>query len=81
MLLGLLPDGKRAPMIPDVGRYSATHPGWYRETLTMLLSRLASDEIHPVVAQRIPLTEAARAHALLERGGLAGKIVLVTGGS
>jgi hypothetical protein len=31
-----------------------------------------------VVAERIPLAEAARAHELLERGGYAGKVVLVT---
>jgi hypothetical protein len=29
--------------------------------------------------ERIPLNEAARAHKLLERGGYAGKVVLITG--
>ncbi len=33
----------------------------------------------PVVAERIPLVEAARAHELIERGGYAGKVVLVAG--
>jgi hypothetical protein len=32
-----------------------------------------------VVAVRFPLVEAVRAHKLLERGGYAGKVVLVTG--
>ncbi|MGD2166288.1 MAG: hypothetical protein PVH50_12265 [Anaerolineae bacterium] len=31
----------------------------------------------PAVAERIQLVEAARAHELLERGGYAGKVVLV----
>ena len=31
-----------------------------------------------MIAQRIPLAEAAKAHELLERGGHTGKIVLTT---
>ncbi|MAT97438.1 MAG: NADPH:quinone oxidoreductase, partial [Anaerolineaceae bacterium] len=38
----------------------------------------AAGKINPIVAARIPLAEAARAHELLERGGYAGKVVLVT---
>jgi NADPH:quinone reductase-like Zn-dependent oxidoreductase len=39
---------------------------------------LAAGKLNPIVAERIPLHEAARAHELLQRGGYAGKIVLVT---
>jgi len=39
------------------------------------LKVLAAGEIKPVVAERIPMLEAARAHELLERGGHAGKVV------
>ncbi len=73
-LLALIPDGKKAPLAPDLGKDNA----WYRETLAQLLDWLAAGKISPVVAMRIPLAEAARAHALLERGGYAGKVVLVT---
>jgi NADPH:quinone reductase-like Zn-dependent oxidoreductase len=73
-LLALIPDGKQAPLAPDLGKDNA----WYRETLTELLGLLAAGKIKPVVAERIPLAEAARAHELLERGGYAGKVVLVT---
>lgn len=73
-LLKLIPDGKQAPLFPDLGKDNA----WYRETLTSLLDSLAEGRIKPVVAERIPLAEAARAHELLERGGHAGKVVLVT---
>jgi NADPH:quinone reductase-like Zn-dependent oxidoreductase len=72
-LLALIPDGKRAPLAPDLGKDNA----WYRETLTELLDLLAAGKIKPVVAERIPLAEAARAHELLERGGYAGKVVLL----
>jgi NADPH2:quinone reductase len=74
-LLKLIPDGKQAPLFPDLGKDNA----WYRETLTELLDLLAAGKLKPVVAERIPLAEAARAHERLERGGYAGKVVLVTG--
>jgi NADPH:quinone reductase-like Zn-dependent oxidoreductase len=73
-LLKLIPDGKQAPLFPDLSKDNA----WYRETLAELLDLLAEGKIKPVVAERIPLAEAARAHELLERGGYAGKVVLVT---
>jgi NADPH:quinone reductase-like Zn-dependent oxidoreductase len=72
-LLKLIPDGKQAPLAPDLGKDKA----WYRETLAKLLDLLAAGKIKPVVAERIPLLEGARAHELLERGGYAGKVVLV----
>lgn len=73
-LLALIPDGKQAPLTSDIGK----DHHWYRETLTELLNLLAAGRIKPVVAERIPLAEAARAHELLERGGHAGKVVLIT---
>jgi NADPH:quinone reductase-like Zn-dependent oxidoreductase len=74
-LLALLPDGKQAPLTPDLGKDNA----WYRATLAELLDLLAAGKIAPVIAARIPLAEAARAHELLERGGCAGKVVLIPG--
>jgi NADPH2:quinone reductase len=78
MLLKLAPGGKQVPLTPDLGEYATAHSDWYRDTLTDLLDLLAQGKIKPVVAERIPLAEAARAHELLERGGYAGKVVLVT---
>ena len=75
-LLKLIPDGKRVPSAPDLSKDNAG----YRETLGELLGLLAAGKIKPVVAERIPLFEASRAHELLERGGYAGKVVLVAGG-
>jgi NADPH2:quinone reductase len=51
----------------------------YRETLAKLLDLAAVGRLKPVVAERVPLVEAARAHELLERGGYAGKVVSVAG--
>ena len=80
-LLKLIPDGRQVPLCPDLGKFARSHHDWYRDTLTELLDLLEAGRIKPVVAERIPLAEAARAHELLERGGCAGKMVLVTDAS
>jgi NADPH:quinone reductase-like Zn-dependent oxidoreductase len=75
MMLGILklfPDGRRAPLAPNAGPV-------IREVLPELLDLLANGKLRPVVAERVPLTEAARAHAILESGKYAGKVVLLTG--
>jgi NADPH:quinone reductase-like Zn-dependent oxidoreductase len=77
-LLKLIPDGRRVPLSPNMMKFPHTHSAWYRETLTELLDSAAAGRIKPVVAERIPLAEAARAHELLECGGYAGKVVLVS---
>jgi NADPH:quinone reductase-like Zn-dependent oxidoreductase len=77
VLLNLMPGGKRASMSSNLAEFAPAHHTWYRETLTELLDLLAAGEINPAVAERIPLVEAARAHELIERGGYAGKVVLV----
>jgi NADPH2:quinone reductase len=52
-------------------------PDWFREDFLALLELLRADKIHPVVAERLALTEARRAHELLERSAAKGKLVLV----
>jgi NADPH2:quinone reductase len=78
-LLKLIPDGRQAPTCPTLGQFVEAHNAWYRETLTELLDYLAAGKIKPIVAERIPLGEAARAHEMLERSGHTGKAVLITG--
>ena len=76
LLIKVIPDSKRAPLSP---KFPSTHNAWYHETLTEILDLAAAGRIKPVVAERVPLAEAARAHELLEHGGHSGKVVLVTG--
>ena len=52
-------------------------PEWFREDLTALLELLRADKVHPVVAERLPLAEARRAHELLAASAARGKLVLV----
>ncbi|MBI5106515.1 MAG: zinc-binding dehydrogenase [Solirubrobacterales bacterium] len=52
-------------------------PEWFREDFRALLELLREGRIHPVVAERLPLSEARRAHELLESSADKGKLVLV----
>jgi NADPH:quinone reductase-like Zn-dependent oxidoreductase len=49
----------------------------FREDFAVLVELLRADKIHPVVAERLPLTEARRAHELLASSAATGKLVLV----
>jgi NADPH:quinone reductase-like Zn-dependent oxidoreductase len=53
------------------------HQYWFREDFHALIGMLRRGEIHPVVAERLPLSAARRAHELLERTAATGKLVLV----
>lgn len=78
LLLRLLPDGRSAPRCPTMDKQAERDNAWYRSTLGELLDLLAQRRLAPLVAARIPLAEARRAHELLEEGGHPGKFVLVT---
>jgi NADPH:quinone reductase-like Zn-dependent oxidoreductase len=52
-------------------------PAWYREDLSALFELLRQGKFKPIIAERIPLDEVARAHELLGRGAVTGKIVLL----
>ena len=52
-------------------------PDWFQEDFSVLLGLLRAGKIHPVVAERFPLSDARRAHELLESSAAKGKLVLV----
>ena len=52
------------------------HLEQFREDLEQLFSWLSEGKIEPKVARRIGFDDVASTHALLEQGGLSGKIVL-----
>ncbi len=53
------------------------HQDWFAEDFQVLLELLRKDKIHPVVAERLPFSEARRAHEMLESSAAKGKLVLV----
>ncbi len=76
-LFKLIPDGKKSLFYGDTPSPATKDNAWYRETLMVLLSLLAEGKIKPVIGERIPLIEAARAHELMEKAAVSGKIVLI----
>lgn len=73
-ILKLLPDGKSVPLVPEIGKAAE-----YYQALTNLFDWCVASNLNPLVADRIPLSEACRTHEFLEGGKYAGKVVLVTG--
>jgi NADPH:quinone reductase-like Zn-dependent oxidoreductase len=71
----VLPLGGRAPAFPVGG--GPRDPECFREDFRALLELLSEGKIHPVVAERLPLTEARRAHEMLGSSAARGKLVLV----
>ncbi len=69
-------DGKRLAGY-FITAFKAQHPDWFRADVETLFRLLAERRIAPVIAERIPLAEAARAHELLDQAAVSGKIVLV----
>ena len=55
-------------------------PAWFRRDLLTLLDLLKDGKIKPLIAERLPLEMARRAHEMLGEGGVLGKIVLVPNG-
>jgi NADPH2:quinone reductase len=55
-------------------------PAWFRHDLLTLLDLLKQGKIKPLIAHRLPLEEARRAHEMLGEGGVLGKIVLIPNG-
>jgi NADPH2:quinone reductase len=52
-------------------------PELFRDDFRALLDLLRESKIHPVVAERLPLSDARHAHELLESSADKGKLVLV----
>jgi NADPH:quinone reductase-like Zn-dependent oxidoreductase len=52
-------------------------PAEFREDFLQLLALLRARKIHPIIAERLPLGEARRAHELLAQSASVGKLVLL----
>jgi NADPH2:quinone reductase len=56
-------------------------PAYFRQDLMALFDLLQQHKIKPLIAQLFPLADARKAHELLGKGGVTGKIVLTCNGS
>src|SRR4029078_3203935 len=76
----LLPGRKR--VVPySIQWLKPLRPALFQQDLIALFDLLQQRKIEPLSAQRFPLAEARRAHEVLGKGGVTGKIVLVLNGS
>lgn len=72
----LLPGRKR--IVPySIQWLKRMRPARFRRDLGTLFGLLQTGQIKPIVALRLPLSEAKQAHELLSNGGIVGKIVLL----
>jgi len=63
--------------IYSIQRRMWAKPDDFREDLTILLNFLKEEKIKPLIAARLPLGEARKAHELLASGGVKGKLILL----
>ncbi len=67
---------KNVTQLYSIGKQRTDREDWFKEDLTDLFRLLEAGHISPVIEEIIPFTEARRAHELLQKGGIKGKIVL-----
>ncbi len=75
-LLNRLPGGRKVSWF-EVFPENKSHPDWYHQDLAVLFDLLSRGLLIPVIAERIPLLEAVRAHELFESSTATGKIVMI----
>ena len=75
-LIKLLPDGKRGSWY-NVKALRDKHPDWFRQDLSKLFDLLATRQIQPIIAAKLPLRDAFIANEMLEKSQVSGKIVLL----
>ena len=74
--LKLRPGARKVQMF-IIPQSKKARPSEFREDFTTLLERLAEGKIDPEISVSLPLKDAQRAYALLERSEVSGKIVLI----
>jgi NADPH2:quinone reductase len=74
---GLLLPGRKRIVPYSIQWLKRLKPTLFREDLSTLLGLLARRQLRPIVAARMPLSQARQAHRLLSKGGVIGKIVLM----
>lgn len=76
MFRSALTPGKSAS-IYSIAPFKEKHPEWFMHDLKELMKLLEQGKIKPVISKKLMLTDAAKAHQLLEARGVKGKIVLL----
>jgi NADPH:quinone reductase-like Zn-dependent oxidoreductase len=75
-ILNLIPDRRAALTYVRGDTKKNSSPEWVREDLSKLFDLLAQEKVKPILT-RMPLAEAARAHELIGKAAVRGKVVLM----
>ena len=75
-LLSLSPNGKKGYSYGISANYKKDKTSIH-EDMVSLFNLLKDEKIKPIIAERFPILEAAKANRMLETGNISGKIVLV----
>jgi len=78
---GLLLPGRRRIVPYSIQWLKRLRPALFRQDVATLMDLLQRLQIKPLVAHRFPLSQARQAQELLAKGGVIGKIVLVSNDS
>jgi NADPH2:quinone reductase len=76
-LWNVLPNKKSTIPMFDVVELNKKNPSWFAEDLKVLMGYLTEGQIKPIIAERMPLSEARKAQELIRGAMVKGKIVLV----
>jgi NADPH:quinone reductase len=76
LLMNALPNGKAAKFY-SINGLRNRHPEWFRQDLQKLFELLQAGKVKPFIEKRMPLSQAAEALSLVEKGAVKGKIVLL----
>lgn len=77
LTLWSLPPRRKHVSFYDIRQQRKRHPDWFREDLIALFDLLVAGKLRPVIAARLPLDDVVRAHQLVERAEVQGKLVLI----
>jgi NADPH:quinone reductase-like Zn-dependent oxidoreductase len=79
MFRSFLTEGKSASIYSIVPS-KEKHPDWFQNDLEELMRLLEQGKIKPIISKKLSLTDAMKAHQILEARGVNGKIVLLADG-
>jgi NADPH2:quinone reductase len=74
---GLVLPGRKRIVPYSIQWLKRLKPAQFRKDLSTLFDLLHRRQLRPIIAARMPLSEARVAHELLSKGGVIGKIVLI----
>ena len=77
---GWLLSGRKRLVPYSIQWFKRLRPALFRQDLLAIFDILQQKKIKPLIPQRLPLAEARRAHELLGKQGVTGKIVLLCNG-